>query len=331
MEKEVVTGGTPLISVIVPVYKVEPYLHRCVDSILNQTYKNLEIILVDDGSPDRCGEICDEYAAKDSRIRVIHLKNSGVSVARNAGLDRCTGDYIAFVDSDDYIDPDMIQRLLLEIGTADFCGCGFIHETPNGNVLSLTKPVETICEKGLKFLRQHYDGRNGAAGIALVSVWAKLYRSERFKHLRFRQGIYFEDICLMPYLLMQCTEGRFIPYAGYHYLVNGDSITNKKDDTHAKKCYEDCFEVWKEHEAFYHEQGLKDLEMEVQCLKVEKIMSHVLNGEIPHGCARWSKKMLRRTVMELLFKPIGKARKLRYMVFSVLGLKGYRVLHKIVK
>ena len=105
-----------LISVIVPVYKVEPYLDKCVRSIVDQTYQNLEIILVDDGSPDRCGEICDAWAAKDSRIRVIHKENGGLSDARNAGMAVATGKYMGFVDSDDYIAPDM-YRLLLEGGT----------------------------------------------------------------------------------------------------------------------------------------------------------------------------------------------------------------------
>lgn len=97
----------PTLSIIVPVYKVEPYLHRCVDSILAQTFTDFELILVDDGSPDNCGAICDEYAAKDSRILVIHKENGGLSDARNAGLDIAKGEYIGFVDSDDYISPQM--------------------------------------------------------------------------------------------------------------------------------------------------------------------------------------------------------------------------------
>ena len=100
-----------LISVIVPVYNVEPYLRKCVDSILAQSYSNLEVILVDDGSPDGCGAICDEYAAKDARVRVIHKPNGGVSDARNAGLDIMTGDYVAFVDSDDWIDKQHLSSL----------------------------------------------------------------------------------------------------------------------------------------------------------------------------------------------------------------------------
>ena len=102
----------PLISVIVPVYKVEPYLRQCVDSILNQTYANLEVILVDDGSPDRCGAICDEYAAQDSRVRVIHKSNGGQSTARNMALDVCTGDYIAFVDSDDWLEAKAYEEMM---------------------------------------------------------------------------------------------------------------------------------------------------------------------------------------------------------------------------
>ena len=100
-----------LISVIVPVYNVEPYLRKCVDSILAQSYSNLEVILVDDGSPDGCGAICDEYAAKDARVRVIHKPNGGISDARNAGLDIMTGDYVTFVDSDDWIDEQHLSSL----------------------------------------------------------------------------------------------------------------------------------------------------------------------------------------------------------------------------
>lgn len=99
----------PLISVIVPCYNVEEYLPKCIESILNQTYRNLEILLVDDGSPDNCGRICDEYAAKDSRIRIIHKKNGGLSDARNAALDVMTGEYVTFIDSDDYVSDDYVE------------------------------------------------------------------------------------------------------------------------------------------------------------------------------------------------------------------------------
>ena len=105
----------PLISVIVPIYMVEKYIHRCIDSILQQTYKNLEIILIDDGSPDKCGKICDMYLSVDSRVKVIHQKNGGVGAARNTGLQHCRGEFITFVDGDDYISSDLIETLYSKI------------------------------------------------------------------------------------------------------------------------------------------------------------------------------------------------------------------------
>ena len=108
------------ISVVVPVYNVEKYLRKCIDSIINQTYKNLEIILVDDGSPDKCGEICDEYAKKDNRVKVIHKKNAGVSSARNDGIDNATGEYIIFVDSDDWLEDNAIEIMVDKLNEYDY-------------------------------------------------------------------------------------------------------------------------------------------------------------------------------------------------------------------
>lgn len=123
-----------LLSVIVPVYKVEPYLHRCVDSIRNQTYKNLQIILVDDGSPDNCGKICDEYAELEARIIVVHQKNRGLSGARNTGLRYAKGDYVAFVDSDDWIDSSMYETLvdMIEKNDLDMARCGIVETDGKG-------------------------------------------------------------------------------------------------------------------------------------------------------------------------------------------------------
>ena len=128
----------PLISVIVPIYNVEQYLENCINSILNQTYRNLEVILVDDGSPDNCGGICDLYSDKDPRIKVIHKQNGGLSDARNKGLDAATGEYLAFVDSDDTILPEMIDKLYqrIVIDQSDLAFCGYQQVNQKGDVLS---------------------------------------------------------------------------------------------------------------------------------------------------------------------------------------------------
>ena len=123
----------PKISIIVPVYKVEPYLGTCLESVLSQTYQNLEIILVDDGSPDQCGTICDQYALKDNRIRVIHQENQGLSGARNSGIDLVTGEYITFIDSDDFIDICMIELMVEQLDDmTDIVACGTVYCDESG-------------------------------------------------------------------------------------------------------------------------------------------------------------------------------------------------------
>ena len=322
------TIQNPLISVIVPVCKVEKYLHRCVDSILAQTYTNLEIILVDDGSPDRCGAICDEYAEKDSRIRVIHRENGGLSAARNTGLDICTGEYVCFVDSDDYIENDMISRLLSGIDDADLCRCGVIRHDDSGTVCCITKPACEITMTGDDLLRGHYSGENGRQQISSVSVWGQLLRRSLFDRLRFREGLLCEDIHIMPYLLAKCGTIKYLPYAGYHYMFTADSITTKADAPHQRRCYEDSFWVWDDHERFYREQGVRDLVDEVNCARAEKIIAHVMADSIPQGCEAWSRKLLLRTVRRLWTRPVGSKRKLRYAAFCLLGKHGYTFLKK---
>ena len=140
----------PLISIVIPVYKVEKFLGRCVESVVNQTYKNLEIFLIDDGSPDNCPQICDEWAEKESRIKVIHLENAGVANARNTALKQISGDYVGFVDSDDYVEPDMYEKLLDTAlkNDADITFCSYqINDEDRGeNTVSLIpKDEEMKC------------------------------------------------------------------------------------------------------------------------------------------------------------------------------------------
>ena len=181
----------PLISVIVPVYKVEPYLDRCVQSIVNQTYTNLEIILVDDGSPDNCGAMCDAWAAKDSRIRVIHKKNGGLSDARNAGMSMATGTYMGFVDSDDYISEDMYQllygRMLADGSDMAACGVEMVYECGSPS-RPLTKAGECVL------MREEAIKESISESWLKQPVWYKLYKTELIRDILFPVGKYHEDV-----------------------------------------------------------------------------------------------------------------------------------------
>lgn len=175
------------ISVIVPVYKVEPYLDRCVSSIVNQTYKNLEIILVDDGSPDRCGAMCDAWAARDSRIRVIHQENKGGGAARNAGLDVAHGEFIAFVDSDDYIAPNMYAHLIgLMTSCVDIAECDYT-ETFDNNA-AFTQSNKTVEFSVRDAMNEHINDH-----FFRQVIWNKLYRRNMVKKIRFPENTIIDD------------------------------------------------------------------------------------------------------------------------------------------
>lgn len=216
----------PLISVIVPVYKVEPYLCKCVDSILAQTHTNLEIILVDDGSPDNCGAICDEYAKADPRIKVIHKKNGGLSDARNAGMDIMTGKYVAFVDSDDWIEPDMYRRLLefLEHYDADMAFGGVADDVVRNDTVETAKVSDygdtPFAEDKISAMKRYFNGSWAA--------WDKLYRAELFDGIRYPVGEINEDEAIVLHLLERCKQVCYTNEVFYHYMkrADGTSITS---------------------------------------------------------------------------------------------------------
>lgn len=211
----------PVISVIVPVYKVEPYLPKCIESICRQTFSELEIILVDDGSPDCCGQICDEYAQTDPRIRVIHQENRGLSAARNAGMAIARGQYFGFVDSDDWIEPDMFAFLYhnLRKEQADISVCG-MYQHDGGRVIPYGDPdfygVQTPVEAIRSVLRH---------GQICFCVWNKLYRREVFSEIRFPEGRIYEDVFVMVRLLDQASRIVVQLAPKYHYLRRAGSIT----------------------------------------------------------------------------------------------------------
>ncbi len=206
-----------LISIIVPVYKTEQYLDRCVESIVSQTYKNLEIILVDDDSPDNCPQMCDAWAEKDNRIKVLHIENKGVANARNQGLDVATGDFIGFVDSDDYIEPDMFETLLnnLTDNNADISLCGYqINEEENAVAnLRMVTPLDAmklICMGDYKY------------GV----LWNKLYKKDVIKHIKMPDFVCCEDLIFNYYVFKNAQSIVECDSKLYHYFQNEDSIVH---------------------------------------------------------------------------------------------------------
>ena len=218
-------GRSPLVTVIVPVYKVEPYLEKCVDSVLCQTYSNLEVILVDDGSPDRCGEMCEVYAGLDSRVRVIHQENRGLSGARNTGLDVCQGEYVLFVDSDDWVEEIAVERLLqanVDNKTEAAC-CGYFDENGKGSKAHPLVRTE-IVYKGDRILPSAVDGQFG------LFAWNKLWKRDLFtKENRFPMGRFFEDLSTTWKFFDQCNRVVCIPDILFHYRIRRDSISNTKN------------------------------------------------------------------------------------------------------
>lgn len=212
----------PLISVVVPIYNVEAYLRRCVDSIIGQTYTNLEILLVDDGSPDSCPAICDEYAEKDPRVRVIHKENGGLSDARNAAIDVAKGEWLVCVDSDDYVAPDYVAVLY---GLCKRYGCKMSVArwlgAPEGEALS------QVQDRGGERLMQRDDALRTMFNHSLfdVSACCKLYHRSLFGGVRYPKGYVFEDFQTTYKLMLRCDTG--VAYCGkevYYYMLRADSI-----------------------------------------------------------------------------------------------------------
>ena len=215
-----------LISVIVPVYKVEKYLYKCIDSIINQTYKNIEIILVDDGSPDNCGKICDEYAKKDERVKVIHKENGGLSDARNAGLNISKGKYIAFVDSDDYVSEQMLEVMhdkILEDGT-DMIISSYHNVNENGDLLNEPIDIKEGVFTEKEILKQISWKQCGY----YVVVWDKLYRKEIFDNIRFPVAKLHEDEFVLHKILQKCNKISCISMPLYYYVKHKESIMHNE-------------------------------------------------------------------------------------------------------
>lgn len=257
----------PLITVIVPCYKVEPYLPTCIDSILRQTYRHLEVLLVDDGSPDNSGRICDDYAKKDTRITVIHKENGGLSDARNVAIDQAKGEWITFIDSDDFVADDYVETLY---GLAiDFgCDCSVCrfrtfkegskpvnrHVSPIKEMFTPMKAVEQM------FYQEKFDN----------NAHAKLYHRRLFESgIRYPKGLVFEDLATTYKLLLQSHGVAYTDAELYYYLLRADSI----EGSYSAKKVDDGLIVLKSIDE--NKSSFKGIEKAYQCRKFSFIL-HLL-------------------------------------------------------
>lgn len=217
-----------MISIIIPVYNVEKYLAKCIDSILSQTFKDWELILIDDGSVDQSGQICDEYACKDNRIKVTHKKNEGVSKARNTGITLAKGDYICFIDSDDWIVPTYLQDFKEQEQQCDFYFSGALYDT-YGKVYSYKKYVEKYCQNRDEIRDEFFKQDLLSNGYP----WGKLYKAQIIKDnkLRFNENLTINEDHIFVFQYFSYINTLYITNtAGYHYTVfdnSGRKLSNK--------------------------------------------------------------------------------------------------------
>ncbi len=226
----------PVLSIIVPVYNVEPYLSKCIDSVLDQIFTDFELILIDDGSTDSSGSICDDYKERDNRIIVIHKRNGGQSSARNAGLDIARGQYISFIDSDDAISKDLYAEnipILLSDLSIDFLRFPLVFVYPDGK-----KIVDKVLEEHIYGIKKAFefwsDNGSGARGY----VCENIYKHKIFDRLRFPEGMIFEDCYIQGFILEQVDHIYISNIGAYLYLQRENSTTNSALAT-LKRCYDD--------------------------------------------------------------------------------------------
>lgn len=300
-----------LVSIIVPVYKVEKYLDRCVESIVNQTYRNIEIVLVDDGSPDNCPTMCDAWGEKDSRIKVIHKKNGGLSDARNVGIREAAGDYLLFVDSDDMLDLDAVLKLEAYADDADLLVAEATIYEMDGTI---------IHENHTNLLENHvYTGGEIAATAISKGEWFapacyNMYRREFLIHnnLFFVVGILHEDNEFQTRLFLAAKHVKYMHYEFYKYIKRKDSICSSP----SAKTVRDLFRIYERWVDL--NETIEDKRVYVAyCGALCKSFIHTCRefhldcGEYPNGITKWyllkhalDTKELVKTVSFILFRKI---------------------------
>jgi len=318
-----------LISIIVPVYNIESYLDKCIATILNQSYLFFELILINDGSTDDSGKICESWSERDDRIQVIHQKNAGAAAARNAGLERAKGEYLMFVDGDDYISDQLCERLLNELveSKAQCCVCGWNYVDEKGNT-SESVVVENIIETtGIMALHERYLKEYNRFNT--VVPWGKMFHWSMWEGLRFENGLYFEDMAVMPKLYWGCERLRCIPYVGYYYLRRIGSASNGigRDD----KRFVDMLKIREEHIEFYKSKDDMELAYALMERLLDLIITYDCRDEIPDDMQRKARESYLRYWKEYGAKRnVSSKMRMKYLIYIMFGKNVYRILAKII-
>lgn len=282
-----------LISVIIPCFNVEKYIDRCMESVLNQTYQNLEIILVDDGSTDGTGKICDLYSQADERIRVIHKRNGGLSSARNAGLEVAAGTYIGFVDSDDWIEHDFYSYLydLIVRYQADIAQCAYFLTDGNAKSLVVDEEIRKVSQSDLMniFFRTKGEDSNS-------SVWNRLYKHEIVKGVVFPEGYVNEDVYYSYFVFLKTCSAVISNQPKYNYFINGNGITRgalRKQDLSLYYVWDQIIEDAKKCNHEYYEKAVLNRKRAVFTL----LSKYVIYGV--QDCDSFSNHWIRQQTKEL--------------------------------
>lgn len=285
-----------LISIIVPVYKVEPYIRQCIESILSQTYKNLEIILIDDGSPDNCGKICDEYAAIDNRIKVIHKENGGLSEARNYGLKAARGIYVGFIDGDDYVDEAFFQMLYdaAEKENCDIAECYSVN-FEDGNIPQGDYRSEQTCLSPLQWLTESNVG-----DFLPCVVWNKIYKKTLFDGIEFPVGRHYEDEATTYKVVYKASKIARIKSSLYFYRQRSGSITQLEKSI--KEINEQYLALEEKCDFFRMKNEIKIAKFAESKLAIYMISAYKIRKKLTGEYKDWRNK-IKKTFNDIYYEP----------------------------
>lgn len=294
------------------------------NSLLRQTYRRLEIILVDDGSVDATASICDNYADEYYFVKIIHKKNGGAASARNAGIDIANGEYLMFVDADDYVDYDICSKLLgsLIANDADCSMCGLDMVDAVGNVSREICTTDLEVLSGIEGIRNMYLSDKGY--YRFVEPVAKLHRKDNWRSVRFRNGSYYEDLQVMPYLYANMDKVVIIPYIGYHYLQRQGSASHGAgtDD----KRVTDSVNIRNEHIRYFDKLG----EYDIRDIIIERLLDLIITCDM-EGWTPETEKENYRKIFKLNWKLLDKKKltqktRIRFDIYNIIGVNGYKLL-----